>query len=230
MLARKIDASISLFPSGKLPFSVELLPKGLLKRYSDSQFDFYTPEELSKLSVLDRVAGAVDLIKLVPTLSKSVFQLVKSVHLIKLDNDAFDVSFSEPRLPFSIFVSVPKNRTKADHLRVAEAIVHEAMHLQLSLKEKLVPLTKSNRQKFYSPWKDQYRNSTGILHALYVFAVIESFYGHLELKRYHSPIDLGFMKSRRNEISLEIDRINGFARSRDLTDYGVSFTKRMLGV
>lgn len=214
--------------SGEMLFSVELLPKELADNYSDSEIDFYDAVELPKKPLGDCLTEAIELIKNVPSLSESVFKLIRTVHLIKLVDDDYDVSFSEPQLPFSIFVSVPKSRIKADFLRVAEAIVHEAMHLQLSLIEKVVPLVSSNEQKFYSPWKDEYRNSTGILHALYVFRVIESFYGQFGMKQDISPIDLDFIKSRRTEIFLQIREVSEFSRSSDLTEYGLRLTKRLL--
>ncbi len=228
ILTNKIDASISVFSFSNIPFSIELLPKDLTDKYSDSQIDFYNAEELSKLTVLDCLAEAVELIKLVPSLSESVFTLVKSLHLIKLADDNYDVSFSEPNLSFSIFISVPKNRIKADSLRVAEAIVHEAMHLQLSLIEKVVLLISSNEQKFYSPWKREYRNSTGILHALYVFRVIESFYKQLKLNNHFALIDVGFIEKREREILLQLSEIKEFSGSSDLTESGFRLTKRLL--
>ena len=213
--------------SGDTPFSIELLPKELTDNYSDSQIDFYNVAELTEQPILDCLTDAIKLIKAVPSLGESVFTLVKSLHLIKLDDDTYDVSFSEPQLPFSIFISIPKNRIKTDSLRVAEAIVHEAMHLQLSLIEKIVPLINSNEQKFYSPWKDEYRNSTGILHALYVFKIIESFYENLELNQYISPINSDFIKKRRSEILVQVNEIKDFSRSPDLTEDGLRLTKRL---
>jgi len=232
ILSGKIDTSLLIFsPIDEADFSpikIELLPKELTDNYTDSEIDFYNAAELKNYHTLECLSGAIELIRTIPSLSESIFALVKSLHLIKLEDDTYDVSFSEPLLPFSIFVSVPRKRMKSDFLRVAEAIVHEAMHLQLSLIEKVMPLINSNEQKFYSPWKDEYRNSTGILHALYVFKVIESFYGHLELKQCLSPFDLDFTKKRHREILLQINEIKDFLKSPDLTEYGLLITKRLL--
>lgn len=228
ILANQIDASISTLPYKSLPFSIELLPKSLEDKYSDSQFRFYNDKELSTLPILDCLAEAIDLIKQVPTLWGSIFELVNSLHLLKPNDDAFDVSFSEPRLTFSIFVSVPKSRLKTDYLRVAEEIVHEAMHLQLSLLENLVPLTLKNEVKVYSPWKNEHRNSTGILHGLYVFRVIDSFYADLNSQEIQSSADFAFTRKRRIEILDQFKKIRGFAKSSELTDCGSQFVNRML--
>ena len=233
ILSGDIDAPLSVFPfqdkSGETPFSLELLPQELTVSYSASQIDFYNAAELTTQPVLACLADAIELIKLGPGLRESVFTLIRSLHLLKLNDDTYDVSFSEPQVPFSVFVSVPQNRIKADSLRVAEALIHEAMHLQLSLIEKVVPLISSHEQKFYSPWKHEYRNSTGILHALYVFRVIESFYEQLKLKQQFSPIDLDFIKNRRSDISLQISEMKRFLRNPDLTEYGICLTKQLLG-
>ena len=231
IITANVNTPLSVIPfkdkSGKTLFSIELLPEELTDNYSDSQIDFYNLEELTPKPILDCLTDAIELIKSVPNLSESVFTLGNSLHLIKLENDDYDVSFSEPHIPFSIFISIPKNRIKADFLRVAEAIIHEAMHLQLSLVEKVVPLIKSNEQKFYSPWKDEYRNSTGILHALYVFKVIKVFYKQLELRQILS-IELEFIKKRRGEILRQINDSKEFFGNSDLTESGLRLTERLL--
>lgn len=233
ILTGNINAPLSIIPFkdkiGNTSFSIELLPKEITDNYTDSQIDFYNAAELTKQPVLDCLTEAIELIKTVQELYKSVFPLTRSIHLIKLTDDNYDVSFSEPQLPFSIFVSIPKKRIKADFLRVAEAIVHEAMHLRLSLIEKIAPLINSNEQEFYSPWKDEYRNSTGILHALYVFKIIETFYRYLEMKQHFSGSDLEFIKNRRNKILLQIKGVNEFSRSCDLTEIGLLLTNRLMG-
>ncbi len=231
ILSGDINAPRSVFPfkdkSGDTPFSIELLPKELTDNYSDTQIDFYNAAELTEQPILECLTDAIELIKAVPSLSESVFTLAKSLHLIKLDDDAFDVSFSEPQLPFSIFISIPKNRIKADSLRVAEAIVHEAMHLQLSLIERIVPLINSNEQEFYSPWKDEYRNSTGILHALYVFRVIDCFLEKF-LSDFVSDDNSHHIQNRRTQIRKQIKEMKSFQNSSDLTKIGRLFVFRRL--
>lgn len=232
--ARILSVRVNTFLPGVLlnsdfnPIKIELLPEEITKYYSDSQIEFYNAAELSNSTVLECLLEAIELTKTISHLSESVFTLVKSLHLIKIGDDNYDISFSKPQIPFSIFVSVPKNRIKSDFLRVAEAIIHEAMHLQLSLIEKVVPVINSNEQEFYSPWKGEYRNSIGILHALYVFKVIGSFYENLRLKRCLPSVDLNFIKNRQNEISLQVKSINEFSRSTDLTTFGLLLTNRLM--
>jgi hypothetical protein len=51
------------------------------------------------------------------------------------------IRYSSPAIPFSIFVSVPPADERNVVARLAEAIIHEAMHLQLTLIEAIVPQT-----------------------------------------------------------------------------------------
>ena len=108
-----------------------------------------------------------------PGLSSSVRYLVRCVHLLKAPSPELDCSYSRPDLPFSVFLSVPDHGTRARIERVTEALVHETMHLQLSLVERRIPLVELGRPETvaFSPWRGSERNIRGVLHALYVFVV-----------------------------------------------------------
>jgi HEXXH motif-containing protein len=106
--------------------------------------------------------------------------------------------------------------------------VHEAMHLQLSLIEKVVPLINSNGQKFYSPWKDEYRNSTGILHALYVFQVLNSFFWELLNYDLLSFENDDYLSKRRTSIAQQVSEVQDFVDCSDLTILGKHFTAGLM--
>jgi HEXXH motif-containing protein len=158
----------------------------------------------------------------------TIAALVRALHLIKLEDDTYDVSFSEPHIPFSVFVSVPRRHTTTNAIRVAEALVHEAMHLQLTLVEFIVPLVNSDGGRYLSPWRGEYRNAQGILHALYVFRVIERFLHHL----LSLPINLGEITSyvceRRSEINAQIWEIQSFQYCVGLTEAGAKFVQQLI--
>jgi len=99
--------------------------------------------------------------------------------------DWHDVSHSEPRWPHLIFVSLPPP-THVGDLRLAEAIVHEAMHLNLSLAEGRTSLIEDDTQ-LYSPWRSTARPAGGVLHGVYVFAVLLRFFEDLDRREELSP-------------------------------------------
>jgi hypothetical protein len=206
---------------------IEILDRNIVNSYKESQIRFYESDEIINAPIIDCIKEAIEIIKLVPSLLSIVFDLVRSLHLIKLDNNEYDVSFSEPYMPFSIFISVPNERVTTDNLRVSEAIIHESMHLQLSLMERMLPFVYSSDRKFYSPWKKELRKSQGILHALYVFRVIGDFYKIVE-SNISLETSLSFIQKRRQEISKQVNEIKDFTQSPDLTDNGRQFVKRLL--
>ena len=138
--------------------------------------------EALQLELLDRIPSggaallheAGQLLRKVPSLNEAIAALVRSIHLLRAPGEGYDVSHSDPELPFSIFVSLAPDERHAE-LRLAESIVHEAMHLQLTLAEQRWPLVQETAVKLYSPWMREDRPIGGLLHGLYVFTVIGAF-------------------------------------------------------
>lgn len=208
--------------------AVEVLDGSLSSCYEDAGIEFYTAEEITRSDLLDRVDDAINLLRQVPTLHETVHALVRSVHLIKAKDDDYDISFSEPQIPFSIFVSIPRKSTLVCALRVSEAIVHESMHLQLSLIERFVPLTTSASQQYYSPWREEYRGTQNILHALYVFRVIDQVLRKLGTIRSSTSDVHRFIHDRYCEIGRQIQEVRSFQNSSELTRVGASFVQRLI--
>jgi hypothetical protein len=209
-------------------FNVETLEDVFARVYERKGVKFYTDEEISVENIFEQLAGAVAVLKYLPQLCTTVFTLVKSVHLINTDDD-YDVSFSEPHIPFTIFISAPRFRNPISVSRMAEAMVHEAMHLQLTLVEQVVDLIKISESKYFSPWRGEYRSPQGVLHAIYVFRVIDRFFEELIDGGLAScPEGLNYMYSRRREISKQMQDIKSFLDCADLTELGANFVKHLL--
>ena len=136
--------------------------------------------------------------------------LVKSIHLLKTDNDYNDTSFSDPNLPYTIFINLPDIHIKNWLERTVENLIHETMHLQLSLLEKKYDFYLSTNKKIYSPWKHEPRNSKGILHAIYVFSHLKKFWE----KVYRSE-KTSFSKKRIEEIQKQLSLL----KVEELTDF-----------
>lgn len=113
---------------------------------------------------------AFNALSVIPSLQTSIRYLIMSVHVLTVADDAFDVSHSDPKLPFSVFLSVPSIGAPHSTSRVIESLVHEAMHLQLSLLDEFEPLLIPNEKFIYSPWMDEFRPLIGVFHGMYVFS------------------------------------------------------------
>lgn len=209
-------------------FQIELLGRDTSRRYEESGVKFYSEDDINRGRRTEQVVEAVTVLKSIPTLFTTVTELVRSVHLIDAGDDDYDVSFSEPHIPFSIFVSVPKVSSITNTLRLAEAIVHEAMHLQLTLIEKFVPLAHETQLRIFSPWRGEFRSVRGVLHALYVFRVIVRFLESLLSVRIHQASSLEYIRMRRGEIYLQINQIRSLRDCSGLTVAGASFVRRLM--
>lgn len=222
-----IQAALSCNDSAQV-LQIELLGGETARRYEESGVRFYSEDEIIQGRMTERVVEAVNILKSLPTLFTAVNKLVRAVHLIDAGNDDYDVSFSEPHVPFSIFVSVPKASSITNKLRFAEAIVHEAMHLQLTLIERIVPLTNETQLRIFSPWRGEYRSVRGVLHALYVFRVIVRFLESLLSANTYYACELEYIQMRREEIYSQIKTIRSLKDCSALTVDGASFVRRLI--
>lgn len=200
--------------SDSLPIFLELLPQQQAAQFKMCGLDFSEKAFYAVPHTLGVLRAAFNLIALSPTLNDTVLELVHSIHFLNTQDSQIDVSFSDPKIPFSIFVSVPPDGAANASLRLAEAIVHEAMHLQLTLIEKYVPLIGGEQTKFFSPWKNEHRKASGLLHALYVYTVIDEWLGLL-------PLDGDpYISSRIWQIREQVGTIRATGFERDLSAQG----------
>ena len=206
----------------------ECLVGDAARRYQEVGLTFYTPDEIVNTLVLNCLQEAIAILAFLPTLHHTVAQLVRVCHLIKPADDDYDVSYSDPQVPFSIFVSVPHRRRANDALRVAESLVHEAMHLQLTLIEQAAPLVHSSDESYFSPWKGVHRSPQGVLHALYVFRVIDQCLARLLALPGWPLSGADYMRYRRHEIASQLREVAVFKDSSALTVLGTHFVRRLI--
>lgn len=208
--------------------TIEFLTGECISQYQDIGLTFCTLDELANSTVPQCLQDAIDVLAQVPTLQKTVATLIQTCHILKPEDDAYDVSYSDPRVPFSVFVSVPQKCGSTDTLRVAESLVHEAMHLQLTLIERLQPLVHPSNHTYFSPWRGSRRPPQGILHALYVFRVIDSLFERLLAIPGRPVASVKYLRNRRYEIAQQIRDIKTFEDHPALTELGTYFVKLLV--
>lgn len=168
---------------------------------------------------LELIQAATDLVAHVDGLCEAIGAVVKSVHLLMADPE-HDISYSSPAIPFSIFVSVPRADDRNAVVRLAEAIIHEAMHLQLTLIEAIVPLISGSPTTAFAPWKHEERPIQGVLHGLYVFGVIFQALGSLGQS---VPEVEPYSAARLHQIATEVDSVRDIREG--LTNHGADLWK-----
>lgn len=179
-------------------------------------------KQLSKLNKAFEVLAQVQ-----PVLD-CITKLVRCVQVLKQEDAEIDLSYSSPKIPFTIFVSVCADDSIIANLRVAESILHEAMHLKLTLIESITPLLLPDvGNMYFSPWREEKRPARGVLHGLFVFKAILEFMKSLK-KQNNSDGVFDYLSQRELQIKNEISKLNHFYLCPDLTQNGATLTKNLL--
>ncbi|ESQ92510.1 hypothetical protein ABENE_07695 [Asticcacaulis benevestitus DSM 16100 = ATCC BAA-896] len=181
-----------------------------------------TPVPESAIAAMDDVDI---LLAKAPSLLERIRRCVGEIALLKAPSDEYDVSHSEPQWPERIYVSVPQSSLVRD-LRVAEAIVHEAMHLNLSNLERIQPLFKGQSELF-SPWRMSLRPVSGVFHGLYVFTCVARFFQSFVLPEEVDEVRRDFMKRRLAQVSDDIALVPIPELRQCLTDSGEAILKQL---
>ena len=193
--------------------SLEPLPCTFAARFQSA-----FPEIVDATAIVPAIDAA--LIRLSPgNADQTVTGLVKDIHVIEAPAPGYDISHSEPSIPFSIFVSVPIGERHGT-LRLAESLLHEALHLQLTLIERHSPIVLETCATGFSPWQQCERPISGLLHGLYVFAGIDQWLALIDAAPSTSSEDRVYLTRRRTEITQEIAAVATLADAPGLTPTG----------
>jgi HEXXH motif-containing protein len=184
------------------------------------------PADLIASSAVIKLDAALQVLGKIQPVSICIDTLVRGIQVIGSDDDEIDVSFSHPDLPATIFVSVCSDMSEVSNLRVAESILHEVMHLKLTLIEHVVPLAKSDADNLYfSPWRDEKRPACGVLHGLFVFTAILDFFHKSCALSTEAADHINF---RKETIEAEIGSLKHFYLCPDLTPDGATLVRSLL--
>lgn len=211
--SRKTVGAVAI---GEDAFLVELLPEESKLALEDLPI----ADDVSECDVA-QLRAAVAAISSVEGLAETVASVAWACHVLLAD-PGYDVSHSAPDLPLSVFVSIPNAAEPDAVLRLAESLIHEAMHLQLTFIESVVPLVKSTEATAFSPWKGEDRPVQGVVHALYVFAVIREAFSTLGVVH---PEAASYASRRSAEMADEVEAM-GNARPA-LTAVGAELWDRL---
>jgi HEXXH motif-containing protein len=166
-------------------------------------------------------------IRRAPTLEAIVATVVRDVHLVTAD-PSYDTSHSEPRWRSTIFVSIPERADGVGASRLAEGVIHEAMHLHLTNTEARIPLVRNFRGQMASPWRAEPRSYQGVAHALFVFTCLTAFFREiLKIDAVEDDVRR-HMRTRISEISGEVARLDVPELVGGLTERGTILVHRWL--
>ena len=167
------------------------------------------------------LGDAVSWIKRVPELASILHAVVGEIHLLEAES-GYDVSHSEPRWRSSIFVSVPDRMDEIGALRLAESIVHEAMHLHLTNREQHQCLVAPGDGTMLSPWREDLRPRQGVMHGLFVFSCLSSFFRSLTTGAALDTDGRAHVEQRLHEIDKDVRSIDFATLVDGLTELGIA--------
>lgn len=173
--------------------------------------------------------AALSWIARVPDLASIVEATVLEIHFLEAEA-GYDISHSEPQWRTRIFVSIPDCDGAAGALRLAESIVHEAMHLHLTNLEERIPLVANLYDRVASPWRIEPRPYQGVLHGLFVFRSIASFFEALIEKGALTSSELRHVAKRTAQIADELGSIDLDGLCEGLTEPGRKLARRCLAI
>jgi uncharacterized protein len=86
------------------------------------------------------------------------------------------VSFSDNSVPGALYVSVMQGDGLIDAYDLADSLVHEHRHQKLYLLERQAPTVEPTAMLVRSPWREDLRPPSGLLHAVFVFVELRRFW------------------------------------------------------
>ena len=211
-----------------LSFGLEKLPTALAHLATNNGVFLKETCDLNEEYVRSVLWSSCKLIKeLAPALFLSVRILLRSLHVLESPGKGYDVSFSLPCLPNSIFISIPQPSERDTISRLTEAIVHEVLHLQLSSIERICPLVRNDAEPefVYSPWRDERRPLGGVIHGLFVFRGVEMLW--IRATNNHLGNVFNFAKDRVEEIRRQRSLVKP-KEYRSLTSFGQKIFLRLV--
>jgi len=195
--------------------------------YREHDLHLISLNDQRKINATSQLRNAFDFLGLDNICQKSIITLTKRIHVLTQPEPEFDVSYSHPDIPFTIFVSIGDGQSENDVIRLAESILHEGMHLKLTLIEHLIPMISDNSYFFFSPWRDEERPTRGVLHGMFVFRAILDFYISIQSSIKNSE-HYEFIDSRIEMIKSELNCLNGFELNKGLSANGAILARNLL--
>jgi uncharacterized protein len=135
------------------------------------------------------VANALDIVEAWrPALARELRAICSAVQFVRDPSAHPDkiVSFSDNSVPGALYVSISQCGGLIDAYDLADSLIHEYRHQKLYLFERRHPTTHPG-SLVVSPWREDLRPASGLLHAIFVFVEPKRFWEHV---RDHGPCRL----------------------------------------
>jgi uncharacterized protein len=111
------------------------------------------------------------------------------------------VSFSDNSVPGCVYASVRRGSGWIGPYDLADSVIHEHRHQKLYLLQAYVPLLVADVPLVRSPWREELRPPSGLLHAVFVFVGLLRFWQHVANDgnpdaRHHATAEVRMIEGR----------------------------------
>jgi len=116
-----------------------------------------------------------------PALAAELRQVCRAIQFVR-DPSAHPekiVSFSDNSVPGALYVSIWQGDRVIDAYDLADSLIHEHRHQKLYLLERLAPTVENTGVTVVSPWREDLRPPSGLLHAVFVFVELRRFWRYV---------------------------------------------------
>lgn len=116
-----------------------------------------------------------------PALAQELRTICRAVQFVRDPSAHPDkiVSFSDNSVPGALYVSVRQGSRWIDAYDLADSLIHEHRHQKLYMLERIAPLFEPTTMKVVSPWREDLRPPSGLMHAVFVFVELRRFWLHV---------------------------------------------------
>ena len=116
-----------------------------------------------------------------PALSAELRKICSAVQFVRDPTAHPDkiVSFSDNTVPGALYVSVRQGHGLIDAHELADSLIHEYRHQKLYLFERHHPTVTSVDARVASPWREDLRPPSGLVHAVFVFIELQRYWEHV---------------------------------------------------
>ena len=116
-----------------------------------------------------------------PALGQEMRIASKAVQFIRdpLADPKKIVSFSDNSVPGALYVSIMQDGSLIDPYDLADSLIHEHRHQKLYLLERQNPTVEPTSLVVPSPWREDPRPPSGLLHAVFVFVELRRFWSYV---------------------------------------------------
>ncbi|MCF6205058.1 MAG: FxsB family radical SAM/SPASM domain protein [Methylococcaceae bacterium] len=138
------------------------------------------------------------------------------------------VSFSDNTVPGCLYIGCECSGEMISRNLAAESIIHEHLHQKLHMLQNFIDLFIQNYPYVESPWREELRPPSGLLHAIFVFVEVFSFWCYLFKNGKIPPKELTSANNALKEVFQQLNIGFDTLKKTNLSSKGMELQKTLI--